>query len=78
MSPEFPVAWVPITASLEMASPPTDMSVQSAPRLPFARLKLSEKVAANALCGTASRSSEVRRGSEYQGSYGEQPYCPQP
>ena len=36
------LAWVPITTSLEIASPPTVMSVQSAPRLPFARVKSSE------------------------------------
>ena len=42
MSPEFPAACVPTTASLEIASPPTVMSVQFAPRLPFALLKLSE------------------------------------
>ena len=54
-------AWVPITASLEIASPPTVMSVQSAPRLPFALLKLSEAVAANARWGIASRSTEATR-----------------
>ena len=61
MSPEFALAWVPITASLEIASPPTDMLVQSAPRLPFARAKLSEEVAANARCGVARRMSEATR-----------------
>jgi hypothetical protein len=36
------------------------MSVQPAPRLPFARLKLSEaEVAANALSGIASKNSDA-------------------
>src|ERR1700733_8043094 len=61
MSPEFPAAWVPTTASLEIASPPTVMSVQFAPSPPFALLKLSDAVAADALWGIANRSNEATR-----------------
>src|SRR5262249_51827858 len=47
---------VPTTIWDEMASPPSLMSVQLAPRLPLARLKLSDAdVAANARLGRTSR-----------------------
>src|SRR6516164_7977556 len=59
MSPEFPDP-VPVTTLEEIASPPTLMSVQPAPRLPFARLKLSEaETPANALSGIASENSDA-------------------
>ena len=41
MSPEY-AALVPVTTWDEIASPPSVMSVQPAPRVPFALLKLSE------------------------------------
>src|SRR5215469_15322244 len=42
MSPEVPEAAVPATACETIASPPSLISVQFDPRLPFARLKSSE------------------------------------
>src|SRR5689334_5526811 len=51
MSPDTPALAVPATACDVIASPPSLMLVQFAPRLPFARLKLSEAVTANAACG---------------------------
>ena len=54
MSPEYVVV-VPVTTWDEIASPPPVMSLQPAPRLPFARLKLSETdPAAEARCGIMS------------------------
>ena len=42
MSPEFPLALVPITICEEIASGPSDKAVQFGPKLPLARAKLSE------------------------------------
>src|SRR3974390_1956863 len=59
MSPEFPDPG-PITTLEEIASPPTLMSVQPPPRLPFSRLKLSEaETPASALSGIASENSDA-------------------
>src|SRR5215469_13538012 len=59
MSPEVPLALVPATACEVIASPPSLMSVQLAPRLPSARLKSSEPAPAQAFCGITS--SGIRR-----------------
>src|SRR5215470_11546500 len=53
-SPETPEAAVPAATWEEIARPPSLMSVQFGPRLPFARLKLSEAVAARALSANAN------------------------
>ncbi len=54
VSPEFPLALVPITMSEEIAKGPSVMAVQFGPRLPLARAKLSETVEATVVHVTAT------------------------
>src|SRR5215471_11118183 len=59
MSPDTTLLEVPATACETIASPPSLVLVQFAPRLPFARLKSSEAVAARTFCGNIT--NETRR-----------------
>src|SRR5262245_40835708 len=60
MSPDTTLLEVPATACETIASPPSLISVQFAPRLPFARLKSSEAVAARAVCGNTKSGTRRR------------------